>query len=91
MLRCDLFAQFESMVSKLKAMLNTERGRVRRRRKVSNPDFSGNSFKLEDRKLLAGISFDSGTGEVLIGGTSGDDTALVEYSGDSVVVSPIWV
>ena len=87
MLRRDLSSRFDSIVLKLKSIVKAEWGTTRRRRIVSNPIVSQASFKLEDRNLLAGIYFDSGTGQVLIGGTSGNDTALVEYSGDSVVVN----
>ena len=42
---------------------------------------------LEPRMLLAGISFDSATGEVLVVGTNNDDTVLVTPQNNQVTVS----
>ena len=42
---------------------------------------------LEGRKLLAGIVFLENAGEVLIGGTTGNDVASVVQSGDTITVS----
>lgn len=41
----------------------------------------------EPRRLLAGIEFNAGTGQVLIGGTNGDDVGLVTQQGNRVTVS----
>lgn len=40
----------------------------------------------EPRRLLAGIQFDAGTGQVLIGGTVGNDVGLVTQRGSTVTV-----
>lgn len=83
--RSYLFEQFDLIVSKLKTLSKIRPQVSPRRRSRSSSSVSQSSFQLEARNLLAGIYFDAGTGEVLIGGTNADDTASVEYSGDSVL------
>lgn len=81
----NLFERFDLIVSRLKPLFKVSPQVSSRRRPRSASFVSQSSFQLEARNLLAGIYFDAGSGEVLIGGTNANDTASVEYSGDSVV------
>ncbi len=61
---------------------------ARKRRGRSRSFGSATDYQeYEPRNLLAGIVFTPATGEILIGGTVGDDVARVSQSGDVVTVT----
>ena len=54
-----------------------------RSRSHGNPNYQ----EFEPRRMLTRVIFTSGTGEILIGGTPGDDTVQVRQANDEVVVN----
>ena len=83
--RHGIYTRFRQPLSKLRNLFGFKRSTTSRCRPSSSSSFLQASYRLEARQLLAGIYVDSGSQEVLIGGTSGNDVASVEYSGNSVV------
>lgn len=78
---------YRSIIDYLTCTLNFSSNTKQRRGRSTGFQSSVDYQEYEPRKLLAGVVFTAATGEVLIGGTNGNDVARVTQSNNVVTVT----